>query len=163
MHCSRKNPWLYEGVTTLIRGHPCGFVEATGHFLSGGGGNAQRLSGCLIPGDRLIKTYRQGGTRLEVEQFPGPSHVQAAPWLPIGLVRVEEQFALKAGLVRDEAGESRDGNFLARPHVHRTEYIVGLRGQLDGSRCVLDVKELPCWFAGPPDHQRRVATFPCLD
>src|ERR1043166_9569424 len=94
---------------------------------SGRGGLRGETSIAMVrqePGDRLrhAGAERHGG--LEAEQLAGPTHLQAAPRLAVGLRGVPLDSSLEADLRRDELRQLPNGDLFDGPEIHRFGTVV---------------------------------------
>src|SRR5262249_14523317 len=100
-------------------------------------------AGRAIPGHPALASAAAGYARAEAEELLGPTRVETAPRLAVGLRSVPADVPGEARVLGDECGELRDRDLVAGPEVHRVGIVVALGRESKPFHTVVHVQELP--------------------
>src|SRR5262245_4861551 len=105
-----------------------------------------------VPGDGALDPFAQRCSRLEAEELPRTSRVDASARLAVRLLLIPRDAALVSRHVGDELGEVLDGDLMGRAEIDRLGAVEAFRGQHESLDTVVDVQELARRRSVAPEH-----------
>ena len=104
-----------------------------------------------VPLDGLRQSHPEIRPRLKTEFTICPRCIEHTPWLSVRFRFVPDDPAFESGQLHDQTDEVPNGDFKARPDIHRIALVVSFHGKDDSFSRILHIKKFPRCLARAPD------------
>src|SRR5690349_4011062 len=110
-----------------------------------------------------MESFFERPLRAETEQLLSFADVEATSRLPVGLRRIPNDLAFKAGELRDEMSQIFDADFVSRAEIDGIRPLVPLGCKNNALRGVVNVKEFARRGSCSPQYNLGLIRFQRLD